>query len=206
MKRIISLLTTLAGAAALAACDGSATSAAPSELSRADAEALAPAFGEMADSEVGGLGAPSFAAAGESGIRLAVTTTTDFTRTRGCPQGGSVTLRGTVVVTADRETRTASQQYNAVRTDSACAFPLRDGVMTINGNPNTVVAGSWSIANGVPGVRTLTHRGAFTWAHSSGRTGSCTVDLTTTWTPATQTRRVQGTVCNRTVDVTRTRS
>jgi hypothetical protein len=40
----------------------------------------------------------------------------------------------------------------------------------------------------------------------SGGSGSCTVDLTATWTPATRTYTLQGTFCDRAVHVTRTRT
>jgi hypothetical protein len=190
----------LAALCTLAACDGSTTGADPNTFSGDDAAAIAPAYSEMAESD---LGAPSF-----SGAALdVVTTTTSFTRSHTCPVSGSVKVQGTLVVTVDRTAHSATSQLNATRTDSACAFTARGGrTLTITGNPNIVVTGSWSVANGVPGIRTVTHQGSFSWAGSGGGSGTCTVDLTSTWDPAAHSVHVVGTFCNRTVDVTRTRS
>ena len=71
---------------------------------------------------------------------------TQFTRTRTCPLGGSVTLQGTRVHTGDRATRSASHQFTATRTESACAFPARNGgTMTISGNPSTQITASHAV-------------------------------------------------------------
>jgi hypothetical protein len=184
----------------LAACEQSTTGPDATGLSRDDAAALAPAYSEMAE---GDLGAPSFSAAALD----VITTTTTFTRTHNCPVSGSVKVEGTLVVNADREAHSASSQLNATRTDQACTFNLRSGgTMTINGSPNIAVTGSWSITNGVPGVRTVTHKGAFAWSRSAGGTGTCAVDLTSTWDPVAHSVHIQGTFCNHTVDVTRTRN
>lgn len=197
-----SLLTLLA----VAACDGGATDPDPAGLSREDAAALAPAYEELSGDELAALGAPVFADADDQALFDTDTTRLTFTRTRSCPLGGSVRVEGTLVRTVDREARTATHRYDATRTEQACAFGLRSGgTITITGNPNTQVTGSWSMTAGVPGIRTLTHRGSFAWTRSSGGSGTCTVDLTSTWDPATRTHRVQGTFCNRTIDVTRTR-
>jgi hypothetical protein len=192
-------------ALALSACDP-ATAPDPSMLSLADASALAPAYEELTSEEIAALGTPTFVMA-DGPAAAPVTTTIAFTRTRACPLGGSVQVQGTVVHTGDRQTRSASHQYAATRTEQGCVLPLRSGEsITINGDPNTAVTGSWSVTDGTPGVRTITHRGGFTWARSGGGSGSCTVDLTATWDPATRTHRLQGTFCYRTVDVTRTRN
>jgi len=195
----------LAALIALAACDNAA-GVDPGDITAADAAALAPVYAELADAELAALGTPSYDVEG-SALRDVVTTTLTFSRTRSCPVGGSVKVEGTLVLSADREARTATSQYNATRTEQACAFTLpRGGTIEITGNPNTAVTGSWSVTNGVPGVRTLTQKGSFSWARSSGQTGICTVDLTAPWDPAAHAHRVQGTFCNRTIDVTRTRS
>jgi hypothetical protein len=200
MQQKILFLTALV---ALAACDD-ATGADPGGISRDDAAALAPAYAELAEGE---LAAPSYAAAGEGAMLDLITTTTTFSRTRTCPVSGSVKVDGTVVLSADRAARSASSQYTATRIEQACTLNLRSGgTITINGNPSTAVTGSWSVTNGVPGIRTVTQKGSFTWSRSTGQNGTCTVDLTATWDPATHTHRVQGTFCNRTIDVTRTRS
>jgi hypothetical protein len=198
-------MLTLAALISLAACDQAATGVNADDLSREDAAALAPDYAELADAELAAFGA-SFDASAEVSADTHTDTTT-FTRTRTCPLGGSVKVEGTLTRTGNRETHTGSTQYNATRTEQACAFNLRSGgSITLNGNPNTAVTGSWSVTNGVPGIRTMTQKGSFAWARSNGRTGTCSLDLTATWDPATHTQTVKGTFCNRTIDVTRTRA
>lgn len=189
-----------------AACDQSATL--PDEgLSPAEAQALAADIGAQNASMLGSFGTPSFSISPEEGggALAAVTTTTTFTRTRTCPLGGSVTLAGTVTHTGDRATRSASHTFNATRTENACSFQRHGGAtITINGNPNTAITASRSVTDGVPGVGTATKKGSFTWSKSTGQSGTCTVDLTSTWDPATRTYTLKGTFCNQTIDVTRT--
>lgn len=191
---------------ALAACDQGATEADPAGLTREEAAALAPVYDDLSGDDMAAMGAPTFSPASGAEAAAADTTTVAFTRTRTCPQGGSVRVEGTLQRVVDREARSATHRYDAVRTEQSCTFSLRGaGSLTISGNPNTVVTGRWSVTDGTPGIRTLTHVGGFTWTRGNGANGSCTVDLTSTWDPATHTHRVQGTFCGRTVDVTRTR-
>jgi hypothetical protein len=155
-----------------------------------------------------GFAAPAFTLSPEEGAAAAVsTTTTTFTRTRECPRGGSVGVQGSIVVTRDPETRTGSRQFNATRTEAGCVFAARGGgTVTITGNPSTALTSSQSWTNAQPGVRTNTTKGSFTWQRSTGESGTCAVDLTSTFTPATRTHTLKGTFCNHTVDVTRTRN
>lgn len=197
----------------LAACGdtptGGVDGGGAASLTRAEAEELAPDWETLAGDEMGGMALPSFSvSAGDGGASFAtVTTTSTMTRTRTCPAGGSVRVVATATHTFDRETRTGTHQGSAVRTDSACAMPRRAGAtLTITGNPNVQITSSASFTNGVPGVRTVTHKGSFSWTRSTGQSGTCSVDLTSTWTPATRTHTVKGTFCNQTVDITRTRT
>ncbi|HEX8694570.1 MAG TPA: hypothetical protein VF746_19255 [Longimicrobium sp.] len=195
-------------ALAAAACDQSAT--APDEgLSPAEAQALAAEIGAQDAAMLGSFGTPSFSLSPEEAggaLAAAITTTTTFTRTRACPLGGSVTLAGTITDTRDRETRSGSHTFNATRTENACVFQgRRDGVtITVNGNPNTAITASHSVTNGVRGVGTATKKGSFAWSRSTGQSGTCAIDLVSTWDPATHTYTLKGTFCNQTVDVTRT--
>ena len=212
MTRHRNIPATLAALAALtvAACAQSPAGVDPGGLSAADAAALAPEYDQLGDVMFDGFGAPSYSAGADGAAPsfAAQTVTTTFTRTRTCPGGGDVTVAGTIVNTWDREARTASHDYSAIRTENDCVLPARrgEGTITIDGNPNTAITSHWSIANGVPGVRTRTAKGSFTWTRSTGQSGTCTVDLTATWNPATHTYTLQGTFCNRTIDVTRVRS
>jgi hypothetical protein len=189
---------------ALAACDGNAVGpAADKALSAAESETLATVFGDQNSGFLDGFSGPSFSKTPD-GPRLATTVTTTFTRTRTCPQGGSVKLEGTHVVTTDPATHSGSAQFNATRTESACAVGRGDVVITVNGNPNTVLTANQTWTNGTPGVRTATAKGSISWSTSNGRSGTCNIDVTHTWTPSTHTLHVVGQICNRTVDVTKT--
>jgi hypothetical protein len=128
-----------------------------------------------------------------------------FTVTKQCPQGGQVVIAGRTTGTGDRTTHSLSLETVATRTDTNCAFETRHGVLTINGNPNITFDGKVNIVNGaLSGLQTATHKGSFTWARTGG-SGTCDVDLSSSYDPATHTATVTGTFCGRTVNVTRTR-
>src|SRR5438093_7498352 len=130
----------------------------------------------------------------------------DFKVTKQCPKGGQVVIAGRTTGTGDRTTHSLSLETVATRTDTDCAFDTRRGVLTINGNPNIAFDGKINIVNGaLSGLQTATHKGSFKWART-GASGTCDVDLTSSFDPATHTVTVTGTFCGRTVNVTRTRS
>ena len=196
---------------AVAACDQS--TGLSGGLSQADANQLAAdmdAVSTLGTSDFG-LGATfSVSVAPGSGsaattVSAPITINNTFTVTKQCPQGGQVVLAGSVVGSGDRTTHNLSLETNATRTDTNCAFQTRDGVLTINGNPNLTYKGNLNIVNGLlSGVQTQTHKGSFTWARVGG-SGTCDVDLTSSFDPATHTATVTGTFCGHTVNVTRTR-
>jgi hypothetical protein len=113
-------------------------------------------------------------------------------------------LEGTHTLTFDPATLSGSTTVYATRTEDACAFSRDGNTITITGSPNTLLTASQSWTSGVRGVRTATKKGSFTWSRSDGKSGTCSVDVTATWNPATHTLHVQGTFCSQTVDVTRT--
>ena len=201
----------------LAACDSSTGLSA--NISQADANKLA---GDMdAVSTLGtadfGLGA-SFsvsvdgsAAAGSvatpGSVSAAVTTFNNtFDVTRQCPKGGTVQLKGGIVGTGDRTTHSLTVDANATKTDTDCAFEAKDGgTITVNGNPNIVYTGHLNIVNALfVGLQTQSHKGSFKWARTGG-SGTCDVDVTSSFDPATHIVTVKGTFCGHTIDVTRTR-
>lgn len=205
--KITTLVPVFALATLAAACgEGSPAGSDADAISRTEAVELAAEYEGLSAVMFEGFGAPSFSvSAAEGEAALAVTTTTQFTRTRTCPEGGSVTVTGTNVNTRDAQTRTGSHELTATRTENDCVLRRRGGAtLTIDGNPSTQITGKQTWTDGTPGVRTRTAKGGFTWSRSTGETGACTVDLTSTWDPATRTHTVKGTFCNQTIDVTRT--
>ncbi len=131
---------------------------------------------------------------------------TQFTVTKQCPRGGQVVVAGTNTGTGDRTLHNLSVESVATKTDTNCAFDTRNGLLTLNGNPNIAYDGTLNIVSGVlSGLQTQTHKGSFNWARTGG-SGTCSVDLTSSFDPATQTVTVTGTFCGRVVNVTRTRT
>ena len=131
---------------------------------------------------------------------------TQFTVTKQCPRGGQVAIAGSITGTGDRTAHNLSVEAIATRTDTDCAFDTRDGVLTLNGNPNVAFDGKLNIVAGVlSGLQTQTHKGSFKWARTGG-SGTCDVDLTSSYDPATHTVTVTGMFCGHTVNVTRTRA
>ena len=195
---------------ALAACD---QSTGPSNgISQADANQLAAdmdAVSTLGTSDFG-LG-PSFSigvdgsgsSASANAVPLPINNT--FTVTRQCPKGGQVAIGGTTTGTFDQAARSLTLEVNATRTDTNCAFDTRNGTLTLNGNPNIAYEGNLNIVNGaLSGLQTQTHKGSFTWARVGG-SGTCDVDLTSAFDPATHTVTVTGSFCGHAVNVTRTR-
>jgi hypothetical protein len=202
------LLSAALAALALAACDGgSPTAGGDLAINRAEAENAAAAWDEVGAMMMDAFVGPTSSTAPADGPSFA-TVTTEFTRTRECPVSGTATLQGTRSVTHDPVNNTGGMQMTATRTDAACTMNARrgGGTISITTTPNVQVTASQTWSGGQPGVRTATHKGSFSWARSTGQSGSCTVDLTATWTPATRTYTLNGTFCNQTVSVTRTRT
>lgn len=193
---------------AVAACSDSTG---PNGISAEDANQLAADLDATSAFTVGdiGLGASFDIVTDGSGASATVSSPTTFDNTfsftHQCPKGGEVALAGRVVGSGDRATRSLNVETTATRTDTDCAFQTKHGEITINGNPNIAFDGKLNIVNGVlSGPQTATHKGSFTWARTGG-SGTCDVDLTSTYDPSTHTATVTGTFCGVDVNVTRTR-
>ena len=210
MIKQLSLACGAACMVALAACSDSTGIA--GGLSQADANQLAAdmdAVASLGTLEFG-LG-PTFSVgvsqnpAQALSVSAPVAINNQFSASRNCPQGGQVTLAGGVVGTGDHTTHNLTLDANATRTDANCAFNTRDGVLTVNGNPNLSYTGHLNIVNGVlSGLQTQTHKGSFTWSRTGG-SGTCDVDITSSYDPATKTATVSGAFCGHVVNVTRTK-
>ena len=195
---------------AVAACDES--TGLPSEITQADANQLAAdmvAVGTLGQSDVGFSISPSFSigvngSGASSSVNVPVAINNTFSATKGCPQGGQVAVAGTIVGTGDDATNSLTLDVDATRTDTNCAFPTRHGVLTLSGNPNIEYTGHLNIVNAaLVGLQTASHTGSFTWARG-GFSGTCNVDLDSSYDPATRVASVTGSFCDWTVNVTRT--
>lgn len=203
------LLCTAGFVFALAACKDS--TGLSSVITQDDANDLAAAMDAM--SAIGtndvGLG-PSFSMnVGENGSAsvsaVPIAIDNQFSVTKQCPEGGSVVIAGRTTGSGDRVTHDLSLHTVATKTDASCAFQTRHGVLTVSGNPNVAYDGNLNIVGGqLSGLQTQTHIGSFTWARNAA-SGTCDVNLASSFNPATQTATVTGTFCGMNVNVSRTR-
>jgi hypothetical protein len=202
------VLAALAAAALLAAgCDKNATAPAASGLESADAALLAEELDALTGAALSA-GIGSVVLFSEMPANAApIPVDRSFTNTRRCPAGGSVAMAGTAKGEIDRAARSLTLETLATRTESACAIPTRragGATLTVTGNPNVTIKANQKVVNGQPvGPQTTAQKGAFTWSASDGRSGSCTLDLVSTVDFATLTYSVKGTLCGRTIDVTK---
>lgn len=196
---------------AIAACDSSTGLSA--NISQADASKLAAdmdAVSTLGTADFG-LGASFSVGVDGSGPSAAVsaaptTFNNAFDVTKQCPKGGTAKITGTIVGTGDRTTHSLTVDANATKTDTGCAFEAKDGgTITVDGNPNIVYKGHLNIVNAAfVGLQTQSHKGSFKWARTGG-SGTCDVDVNSSFDPTTHTVRVTGMFCGHTIDVTRTR-
>jgi len=191
---------------AIAACDQS--TGLPAGITQADANKLAAdmdAVSTLGPADVG-FGTPFAISAPGSASTASITVDPGpITVTRQCPKGGQVVIAGMISGSGDPTTRSFSLEAVATRTDTDCAFQTENGVLTLNGNPNIAYDAKLNIVNGaLSGLQTQTQKGSFKWARTGG-SGTCDVDLSSSFDPATHTVTVTGTFCGKTVNVTRTR-
>ena len=196
---------------AIAACDSSTGLSA--NISQADANKLAADMDAVSTLGTSDFGLGASFSVGVDGSGAASTTTlapttfnNTFDVTKPCPKGGTVEIEGTINGTGDRTTHSLTVDANATRTDTDCAFAARDGgTITVNGNPNIAYTGHVNIVNAAfVGLQTQSHKGSFKWARTGG-SGTCDVDVTSSFDPATHTVTVTGNFCGHTINVTRTR-
>ena len=204
------LLCLAAAAIAFGAVACESTTAPSTGIDQVDANQLASDVDALSVSALGDVGAsalsPSYSLSPSDATPLASVNAVNrsFTNTRSCPVSGSVTIAGTVVGTSDPVAHNLSVTGTATKTDAACAFNTKNGVATINGNPNVAMTATINVVAGKPtGLQTMTHKGSFTWARN-GKTGTCNVDVTSVYDPAAGTFTVTGTMCGRTINTSRT--
>ena len=124
----------------------------------------------------------------------AVTTEKTFSGTRPCPEGGELTVEGSIVRMWDSETGVMEASISGSRTRTDCVFSRGDMTITVNGGS------MWDKfrrrIDGVPdGLQTSHYSGSWIAVSSAGDERSCTFDYTVVRDPETQTRTVDGTMC-----------
>jgi hypothetical protein len=193
---------------AVAACNSStdlSTTLSPSATVKLAASMDASSSLGAADFGLGAMVAIRAAGSGTAAAAAPVAINNTFSITKQCPQGGNVVIAGTIIGTGDQATRSLTVDANATRTDTGCAFQTDDGVLTLNGNPNIVYKGHLNIVNGMlSGLQTQSHKGSFTWARPGG-SGTCDVDVSSSYDPVTRIATVTGTFCGKAVNVRQSR-
>jgi hypothetical protein len=121
----------------------------------------------------------------------------EFTRTRTCPAGGSVTITGAAERTVTEGVAEYTVQAEGVWDE--CARARGSRMLTIDGTFQ--LEAYRRRANGqFAGIQTTTKSGEFTWTRGNGESGTCAFSVTTTRNPETHTRHVEGTVCGRSIE------
>jgi hypothetical protein len=192
----------------LAACN---TGTEPSAgIDAADVNQLANDIDALSITTLGSSGAtamsPSYSISPSDATPLATVNTINrtFSNSHACPAGGTVSISGSVTGTSDPAAQNLSITTSATKTDADCAFNTKHGVLTLNGNPNVEMTGTVNIVAGKPvGLQTMSHKGSYTWKRN-GNTGTCNVDVSSAYDPSAGTITVTGTMCGRTVSVSRT--
>ena len=188
----------------LAACGDSVT--APDEqLSEEDVQFLA----QEVDAMIMGLlddifGAGTAGPAGAAGLAATPHVQTfSFEKSRSCGGGGNVAIAGSGTRTWDREAATYDVESSGTKTRTDCAHVRGDMTVTVNGSGAWTHERHW-LNHAPTGDWITTFAGDFAWAKSSGESGGCSYNLTSTVDTAANTRTLVGTYCGREINRSRT--
>jgi hypothetical protein len=121
--------------------------------------------------------------------------------TYACPEGGETvhevefdqTVTGNIITSA----------YNATIEHRSCALRIDQLVLTIDGTLTINGIDRREFDGNTPGaiIESTTHQaGTLRWRTSDGYDRTCAMDLTITFDPATNARRMVGSLCGDTVD------
>jgi|GEM_PF-586172 len=120
----------------------------------------------------------------------------NFTMTRPCSAGGTVTTSGSNKGSINMDARTGTIEISHTLAMTDCASRRDTVTITVNTSPNITMNGTVNIESGHRSTGSFSKQGTFLWQTSDGRSGSCQVDLTITWN-ADGTHTMSGTVCGR---------
>jgi hypothetical protein len=132
-----------------------------------------------------------------------------------CDGGGTVTINGTMSVSANDAGTSGTMSFNYTVAPSGCQVTTSGGkTFTITGDPNMKADGDFTFTEGETSSSfegSLNYNGKFSWTSSDGRAGSCGVDLTSNYnfsfgtSGSSGSATLSGSVCgvsvNRTVTV-----
>lgn len=191
---------------ALAACGGSDAVAPTTELTDAEAAAVAAQLGSGLAAGLGDTGAQPARLPLAEGVSAQLgtgPTSITIDQTFPCPGGGTSRVAGTV--SATQTASGASVTFALAQTLAGCAVTLEDGrTLLVSTDPTLAIAGAFAFDDAAPiGAQQLTMQGNLrVTGGSAGGVALCPVSLTMTVDPTAGTGTVAGTVCARTVSET----
>lgn len=122
-----------------------------------------------------------------------------FAETSPCPLGGTIELSGRVVGSSEPENGTWSLDYTGTMDYARCGVEGTMNNFVLDGDPDVDVAISLRYVEFMPsGTQTLSYDGGIAW-ETEGKSGTCTLDLTMSWTADGQTSTVDGSICGQDV-------
>ena len=101
--------------------------------------------------------------------------------TSGCPLGGELGVAGSITGSIDDQTFAGNLSLDVATSATNCGFLHDETQFTLNTNPDLVLSGGFSFAQGeLTGQAVFTYVGAVQWASDDGRSGSCSYDVSVT--------------------------
>lgn len=223
MQRFATVLLTAPIAVLVAACGDVTAPRASGDLTLAEATELAYQMSRAGistlDASTGMLGSFASSGAGTFATATGDDLNQTFTRTVPCPEGGVMSMSGTVFLSFDRSAGTFGLRSEMTSAPNECGFVAGAESAQSSTAPGTTIRitgelaqtteASGSGASG--GAETTTsftsssvQTGSFSYATSDGRTNSCTVDIRSAVNLSTRSYQVEGTFCGHTIDESRT--
>jgi hypothetical protein len=204
-----------AGAAVVLGACSDATGPGQSNVSPADARAIADFVVNLDET---GPTFPSSAMAGSLATASDATPSFggsfSFNATEDCPGGGTRSAQGQTTLTMDTIAHTATIDFMSSHAYDACVFTHDTTTTQLDGSITSKGTTQFQLSGTMVGFRRWWHPQIISFSGSregsltrtvNGTATTCDISLTSTYDSSTQTLTVTGTVCGRQVDYTRTR-
>jgi hypothetical protein len=195
---VVSGLTMLA--LTLTACGGDATGLKGS-LSADESAQLAMQLGSTVAAQAASSAQASMTRS-VPGLNLAaVPVSLNVDATVPCPLGGQTHLTLAVSGSVDQLAQTATMDLTGTNAPANCGYRVRQAIVHVTGTPSLTHTAHVSVDHGLPvGTQTFSTNGSFSWTADDGRSGSCSIESTTTADYSANTVTVHGSICGTTID------
>lgn len=184
----------------VAACSDDPVEATGDELSAQETQSLAYAVMSSSFAFVAALPVDPGTGTTADGV-LAEPVEFSFDETVPCPQGGSVSIEGTVSGDSEAETGSWDLDYSGTVTHMACVVQGFQEAFTLDGDPAVAVTVSTTYVDHEPsGDQTWSYDGNVGW-QTGDKQGTCSMNLDFAWAgTGVQNATIGGTVCGQSVD------